>query len=701
MSTWQLSLALLLFIVIILHGNDIRCGPGSCQDTQTCQEEEDCNIYCDGEHACQFATLLCPQDYKCTVTCNNSFACSNATINASSSSELSIIDGCRDSNTCTFLDIYCPQHNDTTKRCTISGNDNIRTGVHYYAVHGFADIAFIYSGNYTHTNSIMFCSSDYSHSCTMPSHSFTCDTNADTTCNNGIPYISTTNLIVSSTVNPTVSTHTTAGILPELGSIHILGFNIHLLWIVIAGLIVLILCIGCCLIFFIRQSRHSNRELKQRNERMMQLSKVRTLSADPFEKDESADKVSARDVTVTLASVPEVDVTDVSFSPPPQSTATSNSKQTISKKSNSPNSPRNAHPRVYTPKRCTSVPVDQSHQMNLNHNGQRPYSFAAKHGQGHRGPEHSNSSSYRRQMAPRHAPSTEHSNSSSRRKQMPTQIGRQNTAPLPRSKQSRSQTYSSPPRPHVYVAQPNTPQTHPRAHNMETSSQSHNSHSHNSRSRNTQPVVRTTSTQLIQRQIMQNSAPQHVQNPQPHAPPIQAIPAHAPAGPFKMTAAELYKISDRTETDSEAHSDKSSGSSSTASGSGSSNSSSSGSSSESDTDDDVKQETIPAKMRIQVEDVALNEDQHRVDANVREKKNKIPLQNAMQYLANQKNLGVDGSNMAVVGSALSLDDRPTTPSQSYSDAETMDYEEDTMNSSIPIPASAPQSLYGGSEKHMR
>eukprot|EP01084_Bolivina_argentea_P277581 473939_1 len=170
----------------------------------SCNTDEDCNISCEGNRECLSETIQCPIDYKCTIACTGTLSCVGITINASLSSEL-IINGCSDSSTCSLSEIYCPINN-STKKCSISGNNNIRLGINYYAINGWADINVNYTGDYSVDSSIMYCLSDYSISCSLANHSFECNPNGDISCNNGITPSPTQTTSLPTTYPTTVPT---------------------------------------------------------------------------------------------------------------------------------------------------------------------------------------------------------------------------------------------------------------------------------------------------------------------------------------------------------------------------------------------------------------------------------------------------------------------------------------------------------------
>eukprot|EP01084_Bolivina_argentea_P277579 473932_1 len=241
----------------------------------TCNTDEDCNISsCEGNRKCLSETIQCPIDYKCTIACTGTLSCVGITINASLSSEL-IINGCSDSSTCSLSEIYCPINN-STKKCSISGNNNIRHGIHYYAINGWADINVNYTGDYSVDSSKMHCLSDYSISCSLANHSFQCNPNGDISCNNGITPSPTETTSLPTTYPTTVPTTTqptipTAAPIPTfistdsddinssyetmLGLGSIFGFDI--VWIIIIALCIAICSVACFICYYIL---HHNNE---------------------------------------------------------------------------------------------------------------------------------------------------------------------------------------------------------------------------------------------------------------------------------------------------------------------------------------------------------------------------------------------------------------------------------------------------------
>ncbi len=216
MSLFLLSTLFISSNIPLIHSNNITCGFKECQNQQQCNEGEDCTFICNGNQACKGAIIVCPVDYTCTITCSGNGACEGAMINGSSSSEL-IINGCIGGKRCIDSEIHCPPNNGTSKRCSISGDNNIRNNIKYYAINGWSDVNTIgYTGDHSIDNSNMFCLSDYSLSCFLADTSFECDPNGDTFCNDGITPLPTTSPTNIPTISPTMPLTTTPTISPTV-----------------------------------------------------------------------------------------------------------------------------------------------------------------------------------------------------------------------------------------------------------------------------------------------------------------------------------------------------------------------------------------------------------------------------------------------------------------------------------------------------
>lgn len=80
-------------------------------NTSSCQPKEPCTIDC-SEIECDNRTITCPIDNTCTIECNeDEFDCDELTINATFTTSLTI-NGCVGNETCSDLNIICPDSSD-------------------------------------------------------------------------------------------------------------------------------------------------------------------------------------------------------------------------------------------------------------------------------------------------------------------------------------------------------------------------------------------------------------------------------------------------------------------------------------------------------------------------------------------------------------------------------------------------------------
>eukprot|EP01084_Bolivina_argentea_P081188 147048_1 len=168
-----------------------------CSDSRSCMKATiiapvggTLKVHCVGsEDSCHTASIVGPIDNSLTVQCTNNYACYLITINAASSSSLTVSDCVTGVRTCLGMTILCPININGVPQCHLMGDSSFGTWdtdgnpMRLYAKYGFKDLD-ITAETDSDTLGMMYCTNDYTVSCSIDESDWSCANNGDLTCEN-------------------------------------------------------------------------------------------------------------------------------------------------------------------------------------------------------------------------------------------------------------------------------------------------------------------------------------------------------------------------------------------------------------------------------------------------------------------------------------------------------------------------------------
>ena len=147
---------------------DMNCsGTWNCDSAQIIGgTNSSINLLCDGDErsaSCFSAEIDGGFGSIINVSCHSERSCDLMTIDGRDAALLTLND-CTESDSCSGMEIWCPQRTDSEIRCILEGNDNLDI-VKLYAVNSWNDIEFQTSSKTQWESGYMYCTEGYREHC--------------------------------------------------------------------------------------------------------------------------------------------------------------------------------------------------------------------------------------------------------------------------------------------------------------------------------------------------------------------------------------------------------------------------------------------------------------------------------------------------------------------------------------------------------